>query len=744
MKKILFSSFFMMSLFIVYPQTEGLVLDSEGKPIDQVSIFFADQNILLYTNQEGLFYFDQKVADNSYLHIYKHGYASRLIKYYEVEELEIILEKLHVDLDEVGVTESHSELGNSRLTNIEKKSLSFLESNSMVESITELSGVDMISSGLGIQKIVIRGLSGMRVVTYLNGMQINNQQWANDHGIGFTDLGLNEVELIKGSSALKYGSEAIGGLLYFKDHPFIFNDKLKGFVASKLNNSSYLTNNQIGLKWSINNFYFNVYGEYTLSTDYRLPNNDYLFNSRFKQSAYKFSIAHKYKRLQNIFRYHYHSETTGIPGHVHGDPSMIDLYELTSSSERFEIEYNETRPNQYVDNQLFIYELKYLADNLKFTFYAGQFINHLVEYEQWYTPGFDLTLTNTQLRPNITYYLGLKKNITLNIGTQITIQDNINDREANEILMPDASSFNTGVYAILDYEKNNIGFNSGLRYDYKNIMSQDESFDTDYNKSFYSTSFSSGFYYKFIDNIFRITYSGAYRAPHFAELFSNGVHHGTNRYEIGSEDLNIEYSNQIDFKYQWSNNHLGFVLNPFVQYISDFISISPTGSNNGGYREYQYLQYDNVELKGLEMNIHYHPHKLHNLHLEQSYSFLQATNKDSKYGLALVPANSIKSKVLFDFSSYEKLSIYKLDYFSLYHIYKFQQDIYAEYEEPTASYNVINLRLGFKINDKLHCSLGINNLFNEEYTPHISRVRGVAGGIPNPGRFLNMNFRYEF
>ena len=41
----------------------------------------------------------------------------------------------------------------------------------------------------------------MRVVTCLNGMQINNQQWANDHG-GFTDLGIGEVELIKGSSAL--------------------------------------------------------------------------------------------------------------------------------------------------------------------------------------------------------------------------------------------------------------------------------------------------------------------------------------------------------------------------------------------------------------------------------------------------------------------------------------------------------------------------------------------------------------
>ena len=633
------------------------------------------------------------MPNNTYLNFYKEGYASKLVKYKSDEELRIVLEKLHVSLDEVGVSESYSDLGNTKLTNIEKKSLKdvFLNYNSMLGSISQLSGVDMISSGLGIQKIVIRGLSGMRVVTYLNGMQINNQQWANDHGIGFTDLGLGEVELIKGSSALKYGSEAIGGLLYFKDIPFISQKTPSGFISTKMNNSSYLINNQAGIKWSLGNFYFNLFGEYSLSTDYRLPNGDYLFNSRFKQSAYKFSLAYRYKKLQNIFRYHYHSETPGIPGHVHGDPSLVDLYDLTSSSVEL-TDFKETRPNQYVDNQLFIYELKYLADNLKFSFYTGHFINHLVEYEQWTNPGFDLTLTNTQLRPNLTFYLGKANNISLNIGAQITFQDNINDREANDILIPDAYSFNRGFYAIVDYEKNNIGFNSGVRYDYKNITSDDELFDIDYNKSFYSTSFSNGIFYEYLNNIFRITYSGAYRAPHFAELFSDGVHHGTNRYEIGSTELDIEYSNQIDFKYQWSNNHLGFVLNPFIQHIKDFISINPTGGNDGGYKVYEYLQYDNVGIKGVEMNIHYHPHQLHNLHLEQTYSFLQADNKDSQFGLALVPANSIKSKALFDFNKYKKLLRYKLDYLSLYHVYKFEQNSFAEYEQLTMSYNVINLR----------------------------------------------------
>ena len=731
----------MMFLSFAYPQTQGLVLNSNNLPVSDVNVYFADENILIYTNKDGVFSVEQEIPNNSYIHFFKHGYASRLIKYKKNEDLRIMLEKLHVDLDEVGVTESFNELGNSKLTSIEKKSINFLQSNSMLEGVTYLTGVDMISSGLGIQKVVVRGLSGMRVVTYLNGMQINNQQWANDHGIGFTDLGLAEVELIKGSSALKYGSEAIGGLLYFKDHPFINSERLKGFVATKFNNSSYLSSSKFGINWSRNNFYFNLYGQYSISSDYRLPNNWYLFNSRFKQNAIKFSVAHRYKNWQNIFRYQLHTEAPGIPGHIHGDPDQVTLIELTSSDLDFSTAFDTSRPNQIIHNQLFIYETSYMSDNLKFSLYAGHFINNLQEWEKWTIPAFDLDLSNTQISPNIRYS---GSNLTLNLGSQITMLNNKNKIDYR--LVPDASSFNIGPYVILDYEKDNYGFNSGLRYDYKNLQVYDQSgqFDIDYDKVFSNTSFSTGVYYNYINHVFRFTYSGAYRAPHFSELFSDGVHHGTNRYEIGDSELNIEYANQFELKYQWANDHLAFVFNPFVQYISDFISINPTGSDEDGYKVYEYLQYDKVEIKGVEMNIHYHPHQLHNLHLEQSYSFLHTKNKDDQYGLALVPANSVKTKILFDFDSYEKMTKYKLDYISVLHTYKFKQDSYAEYEDETPSYNVVNLQLGLKFSEKFHSTFSLNNLLNEEYSPHISRVRGVAGGVPNPGRFFSINLKYDF
>ena len=737
MKKFLFSSFLMMNIFITYSQTRGIVLDPNNMPLNEVNIFFADQNMLLFSNEDGEFITELDIPNNSYISFYKDGHSSKILKYRSGGELKVILEKLHVILDEVGVVESHSELGNSKLINIEKKSLSSLNSISMVEDVAELSGVDMISSGLGIQKIVVRGLSGMRVVTYLNGMQINNQQWANDHGVGFTDLGLTEVELIKGASALKYGSEAIGGLLYFKDAPFITSDKLKGFISSGFNNSSYLSSSKFGVKFNKKNLFLNLYGQYAISSDYRLPNNTYLFNSRFKQNAIKFSLGYRYKNWQNIFRGQIHAEVPGIPGHVHGDPSKVSLTEITSSELNLSTDFNPTRPTQFVNNQLFIYETNYMANNFKFEFYAGHFINNLKEYEKWTRPAFDLDLSNTLLSPSLKY---ISDKLTLQLGSQFVFQENKNNINAR--LVPDASSFNLGPYVMIEYEKDNFGINSGLRYDYKRLISDDQILDLDYDNSFNSTSFSSGLYYRFTNHIFRVTFSGAYRAPHVSELFADGVHHGTSRYEIGDRRLGIEYANQIDFKYQWSNDHLGIVVNPFTQDISDFISLDPTDSVISGYKVYNYMQYDKVEINGVEMNLHYHPHQLHNLHFEQSYSFLQARNKNSKYGLALVPANSIKNKILFKFNDYDRLL--KFDYFSIYHIYKFKQDSYAEYEELTDSYNVINLQLGVKFSSQFHCSLGLNNVFNETYTPHISRVRGVAGGVPNPGRFFNINLKYEF
>ena len=241
----------------LFSQTTGLVLDENQNPISEVDVYISDLNLLIKTDVNGEFYFDNYIIDNTYIQFSKYGYSSKVVKYQNNENFTVILRQLHVELDEIGIKESSIVLGNNKTTNIENKSLknNFVSSTSLVESISRLPGVQMISSGLGIQKVVVRGLSGLRVVTFLNGMRISNQEWANDHGIGFTDLGLNDVELIKGAASLKFGGEAIGGVLYFKDSPFVQSTFPSGFIASKFDNSHVLFSNQFGINWSKNTFF---------------------------------------------------------------------------------------------------------------------------------------------------------------------------------------------------------------------------------------------------------------------------------------------------------------------------------------------------------------------------------------------------------------------------------------------------------------------------------------------------------
>lgn len=738
MKKIILLSVLVITTTLVNAQTIGNVVGQDSLPIANVNVLLVEQNIMINTDQFGAFFIDEKIPSNSYIQIYKEGYSSQVHQFKKNVNLKVVLEKLHIDIDEVGVVESFYQLGNNKLVNIEKRSVDedFTTFNSLVENVSQISGVDLISSGLGIQKIVVRGLSGMRVVTYLNGMKIENQQWANDHGVGFTSLGINEVELIKGSSALQYGGEAVGGLLFFKDKPFVSEEKPKVFIATKFNNSNLMSANQFGLRLSKNSFHFNLYGNYTISSDYRLPNKTYLFNSRFRNNAIKFSIAKRFNRWQNIFRYQYNGEQTGIPAHSHSKPEFVNIADITLNTILASEDFKLTRPTQFVENHLFIHESNYIKKAHKLSLHLGHYINNLQEYEKWTAPAFDMTLSNTQFNPNYRYQKG---GFTLNVGSQISHLKNSNNIQSR--LIPDASTNNIGLYSVLDIEKDNYGFNIGFRLDHKQIECEAEQ----YNKQFFNSSYSSGLYANLDNHIFRITYSSAFRAPHFAELFSNGIHHGTAMYEIGDKELDIEKGHQFDLKYQFSNDHFGFVLNPFMQYINNFITVNASDSfYNNNYRIYHYTQFSKVQLAGVEMNVHYHPHMLHNLHFEQSYSFLQNTNEENEFGLALTPSNKIRTRAIFYFDKLKKGADRTLQNVSLTHLISLQKNDVAEREMSTSAYNIFNLQLHFKFLSRIDCSLSVDNFLNEEYTPHISRLRDVAGGIPNPGRSFNVSFKYEF
>ena len=732
----LFSVLLFISSSTLFSQIEGLVLDIDNQPINKVDVFLVDQNLLLETNNSGLFIFNGVIPDNSYLHFYKLGYESKVVQYQDSKEFKVFLKKKHIELDEIGIQANVSELGNYQFINIEKKTLNnnFISSTSLVESINQLPGLNSIGSGLGIQKVVIRGLSGIRVATYLNGMRIANQEWANDHSIGFTDLGLGKVELIKGSSSLKFGGDAVGGVLYFKDEPFTKSDKPSGFFASKFDNSHFLFSNQFGTKLSRKNFYFNLYGEYTAASDYKMPDQTYLFNSRFQNRALKVAFARLGEKLQSVVRYQYNYDQVGIPAHDCEGTNQITMEEITSSSLNLSEDFEMARPSQFIDNHLFTFETKYFTKHIKYSFFAGYFLNNLQEFEKWTIAAFDMDLSTTNLRLNLDFKLN---ELNINTGIQYNRQENLNNIQSR--LIPDSYSNDVGVYTTLDFDKNKFGFNGGVRLDYKEIICN----DFNYSQLFNAFNSSFGLLYKTRDHLARLTYSASYRSPHLSELFSNGLHHGTNRYEVGNSDLGIEKSHQFDFKYQWNNEHVGFVVNPFFQLINDFIAINPTDSLYlDRYRIYNYVQYDEVNISGLELNLHYHPHFLHNLHVVQSYSFINTLNTDNDTYLFFTPANKMKTELHFTLDTYNLP--FRLSQLNLYHVYAFAQENVVFFESSSDSYNILNAEVLFKPLLGVKFIIGVKNIFNKEYVPHLSRMKEAAGGVPEPGRSYHVSLKYDF
>lgn len=705
----------------LFAQEKSIVIDSNNKKLENVEIYLPDYNLILISNDEGEFELPNE--PNIFFIASKEGYKTISTKLKSEFKTNVILEKLHVELDEIIVSKINHKLSSNQTLSISSKKINQINNNSsnFVQALNNISGIDNRSTGTGISKVVVRGLSGTRVVTYINGIRIENQQWGSDHGIGFTSLGFSKVEVMKGPSSIMFGADALGGVLYFMDEPFEKNSKYKINYNSLYESNNRYFNNQLSTKWSNDNFRINAYAEYGKSSDYQLPSGGYLYNSRFENKAIKLILGYSKNRWLVNAKYQLNENFAGIPGHSHeAEPTLEDLTSNTSFR-------HKTRPAQFVTNQIANIENIYLLNKSKFILDLSYTLNELREYEAWTVPQIDLDLSTNQW--NLRWHKEIKENIKLTLGTQGSNQYTKN-QFARDQLIEDANLFDVGYYGLIDYESKLINLSIASRIDRRKIETIES---PTFFKVFDGNSISFGINKSVKNHVFRVNYSSGLRTPHLTELLANGVHHATNRFEKGDSNLKIEKGQQIDLNYEWANEHLGFIINPFVHKIDDFISLNPTGEIIDVYPVYEYQQIDYANLVGAEINLHYHPHFLHQLHIEQSYSFIKGTD-NSNSALALIPSNKVFTEISYSIKNakiIEKIIINQNYHFS-------KEDVNIN-EQSTDSYQLFDLFIQWKIKNNLSGNFGVRNIFNTEYIPHLSSLKRF--NVFNPGRsiFLKLN-----
>jgi len=219
-------------------------------------------------------------------------------------------------LDAVIVSTFYNKIQSQNVMKVEHASLNELNekgSISLIDGLTNLPGVSQISTGNSIGKPVIRGLSGNRVLVYSQGVRMENQQFGEEHGLGLNSNGIESVEVIKGPASLLYGSDALGGVVYFNPEKYAPQSEQMTHVEQTYFTNTQGTSTSLGYKITPSKFKFLAQGNFTSHADYKIPSGDKITNTRFIEKDFKAGMGYSNSKFATDFRYNYNQLHLGLP-----------------------------------------------------------------------------------------------------------------------------------------------------------------------------------------------------------------------------------------------------------------------------------------------------------------------------------------------------------------------------------------------------------------------------------------------
>lgn len=706
--------------------------DNQALP---AAVYFPQLELGTMADIDGIFRIDN-VPNGTYTLVYSFlGYTTISEKISFSEEnptitRTIVLTESAIEMEEVIIATPFHKLQGDNVMKVERISVKEFSNEgaaTLAEGITNIAGVESISTGMGIGKPVIRGLSANRVLTYTQGVRLENQQFGDEHGLGINAAGISSVEVIKGPASLLYGSDALGGVLYFNPELFANAGKTTadGNVTYFSNTMGYTFN--AGAQTSGEKLKFLARVAHGAHSDYEAGNGMRITNTRFNETDIKTGLRYQGRRSKSTIRYNYNRANIGIPE---------EIGEQTTAK-------TPTEPFQEIDNHILSLENNFFFNNSSMDVKFGYIFNDRREFEEHEEgepeEGPALQLKLNTLNYDLKYNLPELGEFETIVGVQGMFQKNENFGE--EILIPDARVTDFGILATTHYHLEKLGIQAGLRYDIRNLVSDatgiptDDDFIAALDRNFSSFNAALGAKFDFSDKLVgRVNVASGFRAPNLAELTSNGVHEGTNRFEIGNPNLNNEQNYQLDVSMEYKSEHLEIFANGFYNKVNNYIFVEPTGEVIDGNFVYNYLQNDS-KLYGGEFGLHFHPHPLDWMHLDSSYQMVKG-ELDSGENLPLIPANSVRNTLNIELGE-NKFLQQAAAFITLEN--KWDQNNTSSFETRTGGYSLVNAGVNgsFKLNSySIDFRIAVTNLFDKEYISHLSRLK--VDGIPNIGRNISV------
>ena len=769
------------------------------------------ENFSIISDENGKYSFKSICKGNYTLKITLIGFLEKIINTSILEDKNIentikniVLDDLDNNLDAVTV-HAHQNNATATLSTqiISNQQIESLRGNSLGNALKSITGVNTLTTGGNIAKPIIQGMHSNRILILNNGIRQEGQNWGADHAPEIDPFVANELSVIKGAASVRYGADAIGGVVLvtppkLKISPYFGgegnfvansngrsgnfalmlegspNDKIKGFKKLK------------GLGWR-------VQGSVKQAGNLKTPTY-YLINTGVKEMNFsgalgytkdKFTLEGFYSRFDTEIGIFAGSQSADNPqslaeiiksGLEGNPPPPIAGYDN-------EFTYNISKPKQKTIHHLIkingCYDFEKVGNltfqygfqqntRQEFDFRRGRFINKPVLSLELTTHNAEIVLEHKDFKNLSKNNSGLFKG---NVGLSGSVQDNINEIGIGKAsLIPNARNTSFGAFFTERYIKTKYELEAGIRYDYRLMEVFIATFRNGVLKpkrSFSNVSFSLGGVFKPNNKLtFQTNIASAWRAPSLNELYSYGVHQSTATYEVGNDSLATEkafkWINTV--KYQYKKWYLEAVF--YANFINDYIYIRPISKGfedptRGVFPVFSYTQ-TNAQFLGTDMTCVYKPFESWKLMAQASL----IRGKDVIQGnyIIFMPADRYEASVSFQPKKYNKNlnyadsesdNMFNNSYVKLAftHVSKQKRTpANIDFGDAPNAYQLVDLSVGTDLifGDKkdtkakkrtFGVSFAATNLLNTTYKDYLNRFRYYANEI---GRNYTLRMKYSF
>lgn len=612
----------------------------------------------------------------------------------------------------------------------------------LTQILSRVAGVTAMQTGNNVAKPVIHGLHSQRVLILNAGIRQEGQQWGTEHAPEIDPLIAGRLTVIRGVSSLRYGSDALGGVILVEPRelphdPGIHAElNLVGQSNGRQGLVSGMVEQHLGRLYDI---CWRLQGTLRQGGNIHTP-DVYLDNTGVREHNWSGSVGLERKRGGGEVYFSSFNGTYGIFSGSHigslSDLQRIISEGLTLTSDRFS--YRIEAPRQEVSHRLLSVRSWYAMPNIgKVSARYGYQFNRRFEFDrdkpfsvpadQAEKPELELNLyTQTA---DVTLETRSIKGFMLETGVSLMLQDN--QYGGQRYFVPNYRLWNAGVHLLVRRRlTRSMEAEAGVRYDMReqSVFRNASGVVVQDDYEFQLPNYSAGLLYRpDSTTTLRLHAGTAKRAPSINEWFSNGLHHGTATYETGDPSLGTERAWTISTGVRINRSEFKLDAGLYYLHVSDYIYLSPANEPvltvSGAFPSFDYRSVD-AAFKGADLDLSWQASGRVGIRSRGSAVFAW-NESDSRY-LELIPAPRLEHSVVYALAGTRS----RLDpeiTFSVRNVFRqWRYTPGTDYMPPPAGYTLLNMEIAGTRKSPMgdiRFSLSVNNLLNTRYREYMNLLR---------------------